>query len=70
MSLIESKGSLSKAAKELYARWEDVKTVWSDAQSNHFEKNFLVPLEQDLRSAISALEQMDQALQKMRSDCE
>ena len=70
MSLMESKGTLSKAAKELFARWEDVKSIWSDTQSAQFEKNYLLPLEQDLRSAISAMEQMDQALQKMHSDCE
>jgi hypothetical protein len=70
MSLMESKGTISKAAKELFARWEDVKTAWSDTQSNQFEKNYLVPLEQDVRSAMSALEQMEQALLKMHHDCE
>jgi hypothetical protein len=70
MSLMDSKGTLAKAAKELFARWEDVKTVWSDSQSVQFEKTYLVPLEQDVRSALTAMEQMNQVLMKIESDCE
>ena len=36
MSLMESKGVLSKATKDLFARWYDVKGTWSDAQSQEF----------------------------------
>jgi hypothetical protein len=70
MSLMESKGTLSKAAKVLFARWTEVKGVWSDAQSQEFEKNFLVQIEQDVRSALGALDRMEQVLQKIENDCE
>lgn len=64
MSLVESKGSLSKAAKELFARWNDVKTVWSDAQSQEFEKQYLFQIEQEVRGTLGAMDLMHQILQK------
>lgn len=70
MSLIESKATLTQATKELMARWRDVQNVWSDAQSQEFEKVYLLQLEQDVRSAIQALDHMDQVLQRIENDCE
>ena len=70
MSLLESKGSLSRAAKDLFARWNDVKSVWSDAQSQDFEQTYLVQIEQDVRSALGAMDHMNQVLQKIENDCE
>ena len=70
MSLMESKGALSKAAKDLFARWNDVKSIWSDAQSNEFEKTYIAQIEQDVRSALSAMDRMNQVLQKIENDCE
>jgi hypothetical protein len=70
MSLMESKGTLSKAAKELAARWMETREVWSDAQSKEFEKNFLALIEQDVRSALGAMDRMSTVLQKIENDCE
>jgi hypothetical protein len=70
MSLMDSRGILSKATKDLFARWGDVQTVWSDAQSHEFEKKYLLPIEQDVRAALSALDQMNQVLDALVSDCE
>ncbi len=70
MSLMESKGALSKATKELIARWMDVKGIWSDAQSAEFEKTYISLIEQDVRSALTAMDRMDQVLGKLESDCE
>ncbi|HVX86709.1 MAG TPA: hypothetical protein VH253_18145 [Phycisphaerae bacterium] len=70
MSLVESKAALSQAAKELTARWRDVQNVWSDAQSQEFEKVYLLQLEQDVRSAVQALDHMDQVLNRIENDCE
>ena len=70
MSLTDSKGALSRAAKDLFARWNDVKGVWADAQSEEFEKTYLIQIEQDVRSALGALDQMNQVLQKIEHDCE
>ena len=70
MSLIESKGSMSGAAKELKRCWQNAQAVWNDAQSQEFEQRFIIPLEQDVRSALEALDMMHQVLQKVENDCE
>lgn len=70
MSLMDSKGALSRALKDLLLRWETVKEVWSDEQSAAFEKSFLWQIEQDVRSAMGAMDQMDQVMHKIKTDCE
>jgi uncharacterized protein YukE len=70
MSLMESKGALANAMKEFLARWQDVRSVWSDTQSQEFEKVYVQQIEQDVRGAVKALDHMDQVLQKIEYDCE
>ena len=70
MSLVESSGAISKAAKELWARWHSVQGVWQDAQSREFETVYLFQIEQDVRSALGAIDRMNQVLQKIENDCE
>jgi hypothetical protein len=70
MSLADSKGSLSRAAKDLFARWEDVKAVWSDAQAKSFEATVLRQIEDDVRSALGAMDTMGQILFKIEHECE
>lgn len=70
MSLTDSKAALSRAAKDLLAKWEIARSVWSDAQADAFERTCLVPLEEDVRSALGAMDHMDQFLQKVQHDCE
>ena len=70
MSLMDSKGTLSRAAKDLLARWEEAKNVWSDTQSQEFETTYIFLIEQDVRSALGAMDHMNQVLAKIESDCE
>lgn len=70
MSLMDSSGALSRATKDLFARWNDVKTVWSDAQSEDFEKTYILLIEHDVRTALGALDQMNQVIAKIQNDCE
>jgi thymidylate synthase len=66
---MDSKGALSRATKDLLAKWSSVKEVWSDAQSQEFERVYLVQIEQDVRGALAAMDQMNQILQKLTNDC-
>ena len=69
MSIMDSKATLSRAAKDLSARWEEVREVWSDAQSREFEKDFLTIFEQDVRSALAAMDHVDFIIQRIEQDC-
>jgi hypothetical protein len=70
MSLLETRGALNDALKELFVRWNDMQDVWHDAQSQEFEKNCLEPLQHTVRSALSAMDQLNVTLQSLKSDCE
>lgn len=70
MSLVDSRITLSRAAKDLFARWNALQEIWSDAQSHEFEKTYLFQIEQDVRSALGALDHMNQILQTLEHDCE
>jgi hypothetical protein len=70
MGVHEAQGQLGKGIKDLLARWADTKMDWDDANSRDFEKNFLAPLEQDLKGAIGAMDVMGQLLHQARRDCE
>jgi hypothetical protein len=69
MSVQDSRANLAKAMKELLFRWGETQTQWTDAMSENFEKNRLMPLEADLHTASQAMDQMAQVLSKVRRDC-
>lgn len=70
MSLMDAKGTLSRATKDLLARWQEVREQWSDAQAAQFEKEYLQPLEQDVRNALTAMDQMNSVMSSLEKDCE
>jgi hypothetical protein len=70
MGVYEARGSLTKAMKDLLGRWSETKTDWSDAASKKFEKDFIVAMETDLRSALGAMDHMAVVLAQARHDCQ
>lgn len=65
-----SASNLAQAIKRLRADWEETRDDWRDAQAVYFQETFLDPLPTDVSRTISALEELDALLQKVRSDCE
>ena len=70
MSVADGRITLSRAAKDLLAHWVQLQTIWSDAQSQEFEKTYLRQIEHDVRSALGALDHMNFVLQALEHDCE
>jgi hypothetical protein len=70
MGVHEAQGQLSKGMRDLLARWTDTKMEWEDANSRAFEKEFLHPLEQDLKAALSAMDVMGRLVHQARRECE
>ncbi len=70
MGVYEGRGQLTKAMKSLLLQWNEAKGSWDDSVSRSFEDKFLVPLEQDLKSALGAMDHMSGLLQNIRRDCE
>ncbi len=69
MGLYEGRGNLNKGLKDLMLKWDATKTDWTDEVAEDFEKTYLDPLEQALRQAVSAMDQMAQVLSRVDRDC-
>ena len=70
MGVHESRGNLTKAFKDLMLRWGETKAQWDDARSEEFEKQYMFELENTLRTAGSAMDQMGILINQARRDCE
>ena len=69
MSLGPSVRNINQSVKDLIVEWQAVREQWNDSASREFEKKHLQPLEPAARSALNALSQMEEVLQRVRRDC-
>ena len=69
MSINSGRVKLVTSLKEIKVRWSKVSPLWDDAVRKSFEKEFLDPLEGKVRSAVTAMEEMQVLLTKARKDC-
>ena len=65
-----SSNRLSALTKELRAQWADTKAHWQDAKSQEFEHRFMEELLSSVDRTVTAMEQLDKLLSKIRTDCE
>ena len=70
MGVYEGRGQLSRAIKDLRNRWIEARAQWDDANAERFEEKYVVPLEQDLQQAVSAMDQMAVLIAQAKHDCE
>lgn len=69
MSLNPALRNIHQGVKDLIVEWQVTKEQWNDAASRDFEKKYLQPLEPAARSALTALTQMEEVIQRARRDC-
>jgi hypothetical protein len=55
MGLFEGKGQLDRATKDLTLRWSVCRTAWRDSVAADFEEKVLLPLQQNVKNATSAM---------------
>lgn len=70
MGVYEGRGQLTKSMKQLLLHWHEARSNWDDANTHAFEEKHMVPLEQDLRNAVAAMDHIAMYLQQLRRDCE
>lgn len=70
MGMHEGRAQVNKSVKELMTRWSETKSQWSDANARGFESKYLIPMEQDAKAAVGAMDHMAQILAKIKQDCE
>ena len=70
MNLSGNRGRLVGLTRELLLRWEETKNFWRDAKSEEFERKYIVELSAHVNRSVLVLEQLEELLKKVRSDCE
>jgi hypothetical protein len=70
MSLSGNKGRLVGLTRDISLEWAETKNYWRDAKSEEFERRFMAELSAHVNRAVLVLEQMEELLKKVRSDCE
>ena len=70
MNLSGSKARLVGLTREISIQWEDTRNHWRDAKSEEFDKRFMNELSYQAGRAVTIVDQLDELLKKVRSDCE
>ncbi len=69
MSVATAKVKLTSASRDLRIRWTEATQKWNDPASRAIEKNHLIPFETKVRSALNALDTIQDVLRMMQRDC-
>jgi hypothetical protein len=69
MSVSGNQGRLVGLTRDISLEWAETKNYWRDVKSEEFERRFMAELSAHVNRAIIVLEQMDELLKKVRSDC-
>ncbi len=70
MTIHAGRANLTDGMKALHARWQRTQGVWRDRVAARFARAHLQPLEADVRTALSAMNEMDATLRKIRQQCD
>ena len=70
MSLSGNQGRLTGLAREFAVEWAETRTHWRDAKSEEFDQKYMVELAANISRSITVMEQLEELLKKVRSDCE
>jgi len=70
MNMSGNKGRLVGLTRELSLQWAETKNYWRDAKSEEFDRRFMTELSAHVNRTVTVLDQLDEILKKVRSDCE
>ena len=66
-----SQGSarLKYALKILRERWDDTREQWADSVARDFEKDHLMPLDQQVNTTLRGMAKVSEVLNKVKQEC-
>ena len=70
MNLSGTKNRLMALTKGLAVQWDETKNHWWDAKTREFERRYITELLVNVDRSVTAIEQLDEVLNKVRKDCE
>ncbi len=69
MSVTVGRTKLKNALQDLLVKWEDTKLIWNDRRAAQFERDFIEPLEPNVRAALSAMDRLASQITLAERDC-
>lgn len=60
---------LQDELKKLLLKWEESQALWDDKVRDDFEQNFIIPMRDQARNTLQAMEQLAVHLYAMKQDC-
>lgn len=70
MSAQTSKARLAGLLKQLALEWEQVRGTWTDAKAGEFHQRYMADLMAEGEKTLTALDNLEKLIQKMKDDCE
>jgi hypothetical protein len=70
MALDTGVSKLTLSLKTLKARWDDTALAWNDPVRLAFEREFLIPLEQQVHDTLRGMERLAREIEQARQACE
>ncbi len=67
---MNAKGILTSETRRLSERWTETQKSWRDHKADEFEKLHLAELFERLTPTLRAIEELEQLLHKVRTDCD
>ncbi len=70
MSTLASANAINEATRDLSLEWRHTRNYWRDAKAKNFEEVYLEKLPSLVMQAKNALEELNNVLRKVRTECE
>lgn len=70
MNLSGSKSRMIGLTREISVQWDETRSHWRDDKAEDFDRRFMNELSYQVSRAVTVVEQLDELLKKVRSDCE
>lgn len=69
MGLQDGRGRIARAAKDLSTAWSSAKHEWRDANAQRLEEQLISQLDQRVKMAITAMDQMFLLAEQIKREC-
>ena len=69
MNFQTGKENLKSCHKVLSSKWSLLNQIWKDDNAQYFKKHCIQSLEREMKSAINAIEDLDQLFKQVKEDC-
>jgi hypothetical protein len=70
MRLTANRMRLTALTKSLLVKWAETRETWQDNRAQQFEQLYLRELEASVDSSLGVVEELDELINQLRTDCE